>query len=80
MKRLNVKIKITIWYLLLMTLMAGLLLGFLLLISGTVSTQTAMRQLSQTVRSNLGQISMTDGSLQLGEGFHFYSDGVYSLV
>lgn len=80
MKRMNVKIKITIWYLLLMTLMAGLLLGFLLLISGTVSTQTAMRQLSQTVRSNLGQISMTDGSLQLGEGFHFYSDGVYSLV
>lgn len=80
MKRLNVKVKITIWYLLLMTLMAGLLLGFLLLISGSVSTQTAMDQLSQTVRGNLNQISMVDGSLQLGEDFHFYSDGVYSLV
>ena len=80
MKRLNVKVKITIWYLLLMVLMAGLLLGFLLLISGSVSTQTAMDQLSQTVRGNLNQISMVDGSLQLGEDFHFYSDGVYSLV
>ena len=80
MKRLNVKVKITIWYLLLMVLMAGLLLGFLLLISGSVSTQTAMDQLSQTVRGNLNQISMVDGSLQLGEAFHFYSDGVYSLV
>ena len=78
MKRLNVKVKITIWYLLLMVLMAGLLLGFLLLISGSVSTQTAMDQLSQTVRGNLNQISMVDGSLQLGEDFHFYSDGVYS--
>ena len=80
MKRLNVKVKITIWYLLLMVLMAGLLLGFLLLISGSVSTQTAMDQLSQTVRGNLNQISMVDGSLQLGEDFHFHSDGVYSLV
>ena len=80
MKHLSVKVSITIWYLLLMTLMAGLLLGFLLLISGTVSTQTSMEQLSQTLRGNLSQISMADGSLQLGEDFHFYNDGVYSLV
>ncbi len=80
MKKLNIKVKITIWYLLLMTIMAGLLLGFLLLVSGSVSTQTAMDQLSQTVRGNLDQISMTDGTLQLGENFQFYDNGVYCLI
>ena len=80
MKKLNIKVKITIWYLLLMMLMAGLLLGFLRLVSGTVSTQTAMEQLSQTVRSNLNQIDMVDGSLQLSSDFQFYDNGVYSLI
>ncbi len=80
MKHLSVKVKITIWYVLLMILMAGLLLGFLVFISGSVSTQTAMDQLDQTVRDNLQQVDMTDGSLQLGESFRFYNNGVYTLV
>lgn len=63
-----------------MILMAGLLLGFLVFISGSVSTQTAMDQLDQTVRDNLQQVDMTDGSLQLGESFRFYNNGVYTLV
>lgn len=80
MKNLSVKVKITIWYVLLMILMAGLLLGFLLFISGSVSTQTAMDQLDQTVRDNLQQVDMVEGTLQLGESFRFYNDGVYTLV
>ena len=80
MKRLNIKVKITIWYLLLMTLMAGLLLSFILLVSGSVTTQTAMEQLSQSVRANLQQVDMVDGVLQLGEGFRFYDNGVYCLI
>ena len=42
MKNWNVKVKITIWYLLLMSLMAVLLLAFMVLVSGSVSSQTAM--------------------------------------
>ena len=80
MRNVTIKVRITVWYLLLMTMMAGLLLAFLLLISGTVTTQTAMEQLSQTVRANLHQVEMADGSLQLGEDFNFYEDGVYSLI
>ena len=44
MKRMSVKVKITVWYVLLMALMAGLLLTFLLGISGSVSSQTAVNQ------------------------------------
>ena len=47
----------TLWYTLLMAGMGGLLLGFLVLISGTVSTQTAMDQLEATLRRNLSQIT-----------------------
>ena len=81
MKRLNVKVRITIWYTLLMVLMAALLMGFLYLVSGSVSTQTAMDQLERTVRGNLTHVSMAEtGTLQLQEGFTFSDNGVYTLV
>lgn len=80
MRKRSVKVKITLWYLLLMGLMAGLMLVFLRLISGSVYTQSAMEQLDQTVRENLGQVTLVDGRPQMGEGFQFYENGVYTLV
>ena len=80
MKKLSIKIKITVWYLLLMGLMAGLIVAFLLVISGSVYSQNAMEQLDQTLRTNLSQVSMTEGSLELGETFQFYQNGVYTLI
>ena len=52
MKKLSIKIKITVWYLLLMGLMAGLIVAFLLVISGSVYSQNAMEQLDQTLQNN----------------------------
>lgn len=81
MKRRSVQVRLTLWYTLLMAGMAGLLLVFLLVISGAVSRQTAMDQLETTLRENLSQVSLgDDGSLQLGEDFSFYQNGVYTLV
>ena len=81
MKRRSVQVRLTLWYTLLMAGMAGLLLVFLLGISGAVSRQTAMDQLETTLRENLSQVSLgADGSLQLGEDFSFYQNGVYTLV
>ena len=81
MKRRSVQARLTLWYTLLMAGMAGLLLVFLLVISGAVSRQTAMDQLETTLRENLSQVSLgDDGSLQLGEDFSFYQNGVYTLV
>ncbi len=81
MKKISVKAKITIWYLLLMLLTAALLLGFLLTISDSVSAQTSMDQLEQTLRENIEQISLdADGTLVIGEAFTFYDNGVYTLV
>lgn len=80
MKNISVKIKITIWYLLLMCLMAGLMLTFLLSISDTVYSQAAMEQLDQTVRNNFSQVAQKEDSLQLSEDFQFYKNGVYTLI
>lgn len=81
MRKISVKVKITIWYLLLMSFTSVLLLGFLMFISDSVSAGTAMDQLDQTLRNNIGQTALADdGSLQLGEDFDFYNNGVYTLV
>ena len=81
MRSLSVKVKLAVWYVLLMALMAALLLAFLLAVSGSVTTQTALEQLDRTVRDNLSQVSLdAGGALAVGEDFRFYRDGVYTQV
>ena len=80
LKRSSVKWKITIWYLLLMVLMAGLILGFILLVSSRVISQSSQSLLLSTVRANLSQISVENGRIQTGEDFHYYTNGVYTLI
>ena len=80
MKKLSVKLKITLWLTLMMTFLSGLLLAFMFSMSSTIVTQTSMSQLSQTLRVNLSLISSSDGQLQLDDGFQFYQNGISSLV
>ena len=81
MKKRSVKIRLTLWYTALMALMAALVLAFVWGISSSVAVQSDVDYLSQTVRANLRQVSLAeDGSLDLGEGFAFLQDGVYTVV
>lgn len=80
MKRFSIKIKITLWYLLLMVIMMVMVLGFIVAISNSVTSQTAINQISAAVHSNLKQLDMTDGKLQVGEDFRFYQSGIYTVV
>lgn len=80
MKQVSVKVRITVWLTLLMGLLAVLLLSFMLSILKSVSMQTGMSQLSQTVRSNLEQTGMADGRLQIGDKFSFSQNGVSTLI
>ncbi len=80
MKNISIKVKITMWYLLLMAIMVIMALGFIFAVSSSVVTQTAMNRISSTVRGNLSQIDFIDGKLSLSEDFHFYQNGIYTLV
>ena len=80
MKNISIKVKITMWYLLLMTIMVVMVLAFILAVSSSVMTQTAMSRITSAVRSNLTQVSSSNGKIALGEDFHFYQNGVYTLI
>lgn len=80
MKERSIKVQLTLWYAALMALMAAMVLGFVLVISSSVSVQTAQNNLTQTLRGNLTQVSLENGSLQVGEEFHFLQNGVYTVV
>lgn len=80
MKRLSVKLKIAGWLTLLTAVMSILLLVFMLSISSSIASQTAMSQLSQTVQLNVSNVEMKDNKLQMGEGFTFYHNGVSTLI
>lgn len=80
MRNISVKIKITVWLTLLMSLLAVLMLGFTLSVSSRVTFQTCMSQLSHTVQNNMKQITFENGRLKLTDGFQFYRYGVSTLV
>ena len=80
MKRLSVKQKLTIWIILLMLLLVGLVLGFMLAVSSSVVTEHAHDQLTTTLRGNLSGISRENGTLSFSEDFSFTRSSVYTLV
>ena len=80
MKGRSIKVQLTLWYAALMTVMAAMVLGFVLVISSSVSVQTTQDNLLQAVRGNLAQVSWENGSLQVGEEFRFLQNGVYTVV
>lgn len=80
MKRLSVKQKLTIWIILLMLLLVGLVLGFMLAVSSSVVTEQTGEQLDSILRGNLSGISRENGTLSFSEDFSFTRSGVYTLV
>ncbi len=77
---MSVKLKLTLLLTLLMSLMGGLFLTFMLLISNSVSAQTITQQLTQLLKTNVKQITMDNGRLQVSNHFIFYQDGVSVLI
>lgn len=80
MKNRSVKTKITILLTLLMATLALLLLIFMLFISSSVATQTVKQQLTDTVRSNLSYVEVTDLKPNIQDGFSFYHNGISTLI
>ena len=62
MRKRSIKVRITVWYTALMVLMAAMVLAFVVAISSSVTVQTDLTYLSQTVRGNLNQVSLQDGA------------------
>ena len=76
----SVKLKITAWITVLMAFLFLILLIFMLIISRQVVHQTAVGTLSRTVQSNLSEVELTGGSLEIGQGFSSSHSGVTTLI
>lgn len=63
-----------------MTGMAVMALGLLVLTSASVARNTAMERLNQVLRDNLAEVDLVEGAFQAGENFHYYQNGVYTLI
>lgn len=80
MNKRSVKFKITILLTMLMATLAILLFVFMLFISNTVATQTVRKQLTDTVRSNLSYVEVTDRKPTIETGFSYYHNGISTLI
>ena len=80
MRTISVKKKITLLLTLLMTTLAIFMIVLMLIVSNTVAMQTARKQLTDTLRSNLSYIEMTDRKAVIQDGFSYSHNGVSTLV
>lgn len=80
MKFISVKLKLTIWITMLMSLLVSIVLLSMISITSRVVTENTCDLLSNTVRQNLVSISMQNGKLVFDENFNFTYNGVYTLI
>lgn len=79
---MTIKLKITLWYSIFMTLLAGLSLGLLLYFSASKIFNNADQQLINTVNKSIKEISPDSGVLSFDPDFHILGleKGIYLSV
>lgn len=80
MKKLSIKLRMTLWYTLLMLIISALMLGFMLTISGSVAESAATKELAAAIADNAGEVEYDDGELEIDDDFLPLSNGIYSAL
>ena len=80
MKKLSIKMKVTIWYTGLILLIMGFAFTFIWLFAGQAVTYQAEKQLKEAVSDSLDGIAIKDGGAVIDHEFEYYDDGVSILI
>lgn len=80
MKKMSVKVKITLWLTALVAMLTIVLVSMALFVSSYVATDEAMKQLETIVRQNISHIKVTDTIPVIDDDFMYYHNGVSTLV
>ena len=80
MKKLSIKLRVTLWYSLLMLLLAGLVLGFMGVVSEHLADNSAKNDLTRVVEENMEEVEYEDGEIEIDDDFAFFKSGVSSIV
>ena len=80
MKNLSIKLKITLWYTLFMTLLVIGILWLLIYISNSRLLSNARLRLKDTVTRSFHEIDYEDGVLEFDNDINFLGEGIYISV
>ena len=80
MKRLSIKARVTLWFTLFLTLLAGLALSTLLAVGGQLTEQGSQNTLKKAVSEGLEELDWEDGRPDIDDDLKSYQDGVWLAV
>lgn len=80
MKHLSIKVRVTLWYTLFMTVLTAIALSLLLLIVNWQIIASIHSKLEWVVSKNFKEIEYDDGKIEIDEDIDFFQDGVYLIV
>jgi len=80
MKRLSVKLKITLWFTLFMVLLCVLIFIFVALVSSNAASSEIRSTLVAFVEKNMDEVEYDDGKLDIDDGFLSFQDGMHCLL
>lgn len=80
MKNLSIKVRVTLWYTLLMTVLMALVLGLLFFLGDRQIIAASQSQLKQIVHDSLDEIEYDDGKLEIDDDLRLDQNGVYVIV
>lgn len=80
MKHLSIKMKITLWYTLFMTILILLILSLLISIGNQRIISSAKNHLIKNVTKSTTELEFEDGVLEFDEDFNFLAKGIYLSV
>ncbi len=80
MRKISIKLKITLWFILFMLILAGIVFSFISLVSKSETQRHLQGALVSMVQENAEEVEYDDGVLEIEDDFASYRNGLYCLV
>lgn len=80
MKKLSIKIKVTLWYSIFMIILVSVVLAFMIAISDNVVESNVKKTLTKTVNKAMDEIEYEKGELKIDKDLDLFNDGVYMII
>ena len=80
MRKLSIKMKVTLWYTGLIVIIMALVLGIILASSDKILLLNIGDQLEESVKEGFRDIDYKNGRLEIDHDFEYFDDGVTLLI
>lgn len=80
MKKLSIKIRVTLWYSIFMIILVSVVLAFMIAISNNVVESNVKKALTKTVNKAMDDVDYEKGELKIDNDLDLFNDGVYMII